>query len=66
MVKFKHFEVVSGTYVEEIFGQFRIGYSMQIQKNVLYGKPVYLKKYFSSATILKSLNSLWIPMKVLH
>lgn len=83
MVKFNRFEVVSGTYIEEIFGQSRIGYStsdttdfydmvewskkggyrgsilsfydyengriyepFQKQKNVLYGKPVYLKNYF--------------------
>lgn len=82
-MKFKHFESVRGTYVEEISGQSRIGYSMsdtadyydmiewskkggyqgstlsfydyvngkvympfQRQRNVLYGKPVYLKNYF--------------------
>lgn len=27
-MKFKHFESVRGTYVEEISGQSRIGYSM--------------------------------------
>lgn len=82
-MKFKRFEVVSGTYVEKIPGQLCIGYSMsdttdfydmiewskiggyqgstisfydyadgkvympfQKQRNVLYGKPVYLKNYF--------------------
>lgn len=82
-MKFKRFEVVSGTYVEKIPGQLRMGYSMsdttdfydmiewskmggyqgstisfydyadgkvympfQKQRNVLYGKPVYLKNYF--------------------
>lgn len=82
-MKFNHFEVVSGTYIEEILGQSRIGYSMSDttdfydmvewskkggyrgstisfydydngriyepfpkQRNVLYGKPVYLKNYF--------------------
>ena len=83
VVKFNRFEVVSGTYIEEIVGQSRIGYSMgdtmdfydmvewskkgvyqgsiitfydydngrihepfTKQRNVLYGKPVYLKNYF--------------------
>lgn len=83
VMKFNRFEVVLGTYVEEIFGQSRMGYSMsdatdfydmiewskkggyqgsiisfydyangrvytpfQKQRNVLYGKPVYLKNSF--------------------
>ena len=83
MIKLNRFESVSGTYIEEILGQSRIGYSMseatdfydmvelskkggyrgsiilfydydngriyqpfKKQKNVLYGKPVYLKKCF--------------------
>lgn len=82
-MKFNHFEVVTGAYIEEISGQSRIGYSMsdttdfydmiewsenggyrgssisfydysngkvykpfQNQRNVLYGKPVYLKNHF--------------------
>lgn len=82
-MKLHRFEVVSGTYVEEISGQSRIGYSMSDstdfydmiewskkgsypgsiisfydydngrnyepfpkQRNVLYGKPVYLKNQF--------------------
>ena len=82
-MKFNRFEVVSGTYIEEIVGQSRIGYSMSDtmdfydmvelskksvyqgsiisffdfdngriyepftkQRNVLYGKPVYLKNYY--------------------
>lgn len=83
MAEFNRFESVSGTYVEEILGQSRIGFSIsdtidfydmvemskkgvykgstisfydyyngkiytpfQKQKNVLYGKPVYLKECF--------------------
>lgn len=82
-MRLNYFEVVSGSYIEEISGQFRIGYSMsdtmdfydmvecskkgeypgstisfydyangkvyepfQKQRNVLYGRPVYLKNYF--------------------
>ena len=82
-MKFNRFKVVSGTYIEEIGGQSRIGYSMSDtmdfydmvelskksvyqgsiisfydynngriyepftkQRNVLYGKPVYLKNYY--------------------
>lgn len=82
-MKFNRFKVVSGTYIEEIVGQSRIGYSMSDtmdfydmvelskksvyqgsiiyfydynngriyepftkQRNVLYGKPVYLKNYY--------------------
>ena len=82
-MEFKRFEAVTGTYIEEISGQSRIGYSLsdttdfydmaewpkkeayqgstisfydfihgkvykpfQKQRNVLYGKPVYLKEYF--------------------
>ena len=82
-MKFNHFEVVMGAYIEEISGQSCIGYSMidttdfydmiewsenggyrgstisfydysngkvykpfQNQRNVLYGKPVYLKNHF--------------------
>lgn len=82
-MNFKRFEVIRGNYIEEIYGQVRLGYSLSDntdfydmlewlkkgdfqgqtlvfydytngkvydpfvkQKNVLYGKPVYLKNYY--------------------